>query len=330
MKKLIHLFLCLSLLILLTGCGGGSAISEVLGDSKSKEKEIEKWNSYVGVSNGLGKINDKLNKYLEVFGDQKEYQKTDRFNSFLNSSLNSPVEKYDKTLDKASEFSAKGSSDLDKTVAKTVGPVKELWTVLNEADSYYRNKDYVDDNYAKAKTLHEKIIATYPLLDNLIPEFNQIMDKSARELRKKEIKEMQDSGNKVMAAMLVTVDSAKKLQDIFYEQGINSANLQEIKMDVFRPAYEEYIKALNEYENIIKDEKQIKKEKFDDYSIKSMQNCFKEVKATASGIIERYESKKPASRTPSMDSGTPEKLDQKMDSLITRYNQMLDSRASRQ
>lgn len=315
MKKSLLLFLCL---LLLTGCGGSGG-----SDSKKSEADTERWNSYVVVSNSLDKVDKALEAYLEAFGDSAQYQQTTKTTSFTNNMNSSSTDKFGKDIDKALELSKKDSTELGKATTALLTPAKELWANLAEAADYYKNKNYVDDNYAKAKTLHEKIIAIYPSYDDNLPAFNDLMDKQNRELRKSDIKEMKADGRALMATMLEAIDAAQTMQDILYEQNITSENLQSLSMDKFRPAYDEYVKYLNEFEKLSKDEKLVKEEKLEGYSISSLLNALKSVKTSAAGLIERHQQNKKAPFSPSMTTGTPEHFDRQMDALIARYNQAI-------
>ena len=317
MKRLILAMLAVFAIFAIAGCGG---------DSKAKkEADTEKWNSYIDISNSMKTVYKGLDGYVEVFGNELKYEQPKSMTKFLNAMSSGPEkDRVEKGLKKASELSAKGSTELDKTAAKTFAAMNELYTALADSYAYYRNKDYVDDNYAKAQKLHERVIKAYPAFEESTPVFNKIMDAEAKVRRKAEIKEMSAEGYKIRASMLSAIDAAKNMQDILIEQDITSQNLQSLKMDVFRPAYDEFVKALGEYDKVKDDKNQRKKEQIQDYSVESVAKCLKDVKASAAGLIERYQTKAaPPRMIPGSTTGTPENFDQKMDMLITRYNQSL-------
>lgn len=319
MRRVLVIVMMAVLAGMLAGCGG----------STKKEADTERWNSYISVSNFQSGLYRSLEAYLTAYGDGKEPVQPRNNASFLNSMMGGPMakERFTTAVRRANELSGKGASELDKSAMKMCAQIDELWNALYDAADYYRSKGYIDDGYAKGKKLHSKIIGMYPAFDDTAAEFNGLMDAKAKVLRKDEIKELKADGFKVRAAMLGALDAAKNLQDILIEQDISSENLQSLKMDVFRPAYDELVRAIEEFEKVSANDAQLKKEDVEKYSVTNVGGGLKGVKAAAAGLIERYQQGKNApGGAPGMIAGTPENFDQRMSTLVTRYNQAIGVR----
>lgn len=198
---------------------------------------------------------------------------------------------------------------------------------MNEASTYYNQKDYVDDDYAKGAGYHNQIISAY--FDEFHPSFEVFfnhMDEFAESQREKDMQPLVENDFMIRYHMLDILYKSQDIQSEIYNQGISSKNILDLNFDLIREDYEALIESINKLKEYAKDSKRLETEGFIQVQLEQYLRCSGQVKAAITEIIERINDQEPVSEFDikhnyvSSRLGTPEKLDSKIVNLIDCYN----------
>lgn len=335
MKRRSGIFIgCITLLALLfaAGCSGDeekeSLPTEQSGKAEAKKEaafdETDKWNAYVDLSN---RMNEKFfggyEKYIETFGSGEDFKKPE--GSVTNYS-NSVINGHDlvKALDRAYEVSADQPRDsLDQSVQTLAPPLKSMWNNMVALKDYIKNKEYIDDNYAKAGELHKQIMAAAPEVEAAVEPFMTALTSQETVMREKSMKKMLAEGLKIRAGMLEVLNEAEKILNYFNQKNISHTNIQSLDVEDFRPLYVSFGEAVKKLEATATDE-QINAEKIYAGGVKNYIEVAKETRTQAAAMIEYVQENKVPARVGPNTPGTPESYANKFKLLVSRYNSYIN------
>ena len=158
MKKL---FLILLSLLFIFSCSGKGKLNNKnkngntnikIETKEQKLNEAKKYNVYVDSYNSLSSFDGIIDSYLRVAGDKEKLDTSKEISGHFNYTAN-----FLDNLKEASTSKPK-MEELDKAASALIPSLEELVGLLNEADDYYKAKDYLDDKYAEGQELHTKIL----------------------------------------------------------------------------------------------------------------------------------------------------------------------------
>jgi len=322
-----HLLLTLVMVLLasVTGCdkdddsgkGEGKSASSASGTAKKEQSpDLDKWNSYVDLSNTyepvvMGYVND----YFDNF--EEEYVKPEgAFNYRQSSRLSKP----DMDALAAAAVTNAGKApqtDFDKLALAYAESLKTLWAAAQAAEAYYGNKHYVDDGHAKGPELHSALMTAYNAWDSASGTFYAAMDKQDGERRAREYEEMRKAGMDVRAAMINMIMQGEKLIDEIGRQNIPDEGVVTLDLAAFRPVYDAMSAAQKELEERVADQSQLKKNGLSESDSKRMADTAKDFKRRAADFLDKAQNGEkvyPGCRC------APKDLAKTFDSMITYFN----------
>ncbi|WP_088833592.1 YiiG family protein [Paenibacillus tyrfis] len=290
--------------------------------------EIGKYNAYVQLNNYMtGRLDQALNRYVDKLGDGEQPIIEKHFSfTMLSISANDK-----NNLNKQFGFAEKTPAfpAVDPAVVKLKPVMDDLIAVLSEAHDYYETKGYVDDNFAKCKELHPKIIKARDAYYAAADEFLKAMAGMGAERRQQSLKKFQDNDEQVRYNALKFLADAEALSVEMEEQGVTAKNILDLDMGKFKAKYDVLVEDLKNLTQQSQDDARVQKERLRSDYLKRYVDEAKEVKVAASEIIERVNKK---SKVDDFDlsnrfflenrDGTPEKFNKKLQGAIGKYNDM--------
>ncbi|MCL6605385.1 MAG: YiiG family protein [Paenibacillus sp.] len=329
MRKLSFIIAIIMLGAMLSACSAfTSTVDQAPAGVTSDEiKEIEKYNTYVGLNNLMtGRINEVLIHYFEKFGVDAQPVIEKNF-SFIMLGV---VESEREVIDKANGYTASqpAFANADPVVTKLTPVIKDLLSVLDEMKAYYDTKGYVDDDFANGKQLHTKLVSANLAYETVATQYFTALQKMGNEQRLADLQELKDSDQQIRYNALKFMIDAEATAIEMDEQGITAGNVLQLDMTKFKAKYDIMTADLSALMTISKDKKQIQKEGINSFSIENYVNSATEAKAAASKIIERINKKEPVSDNDlngqflNTTDGTPENFNYQLSKAVERYNEM--------
>lgn len=329
LRKLSFIIASILLVTVLSACSSiTSSINQAgAGMNKGDSQKIEKYNSYVMLNNLMtGRINEVLLHYFEKFGTEKKavIEKNLRF-----IMLDVPTSQRE-VIDQAQGYTTKqpAFASADAAVTQLTPVIKDLLAVLDEMKVYYDSKGYIDDNFAKGKQLHTKLINANLTYEKAAKAYFKALQQMDAEQRLADLKNFKDSGQQIRYNALKFMIDAEATAIEMSEQGINASNVLELDMKKFKAKYDLMTADLNTLVTLSKDQQQIQKEGMNSFSIENYVHSATEAKAAASKIIERINKKEPVSDSDlsgqflDTTDGTPENFNYLLSKAIERYNEI--------
>lgn len=312
---------------LLTSCGYIKDVyNNISGEISGKKNTIynetessknQKYVAYIALDNFItGKLEESLDYYFEKFGDTDEV-KVDK-NSDLQNGIFLKFNK--KELEENLKYASKNPSfnELDNCVKKLEPKLNELVDLLDEADSYYKLKSYMDDDFVKGKVLHKKIHLQYKEVKPLSKKFSSDFEIIFLKKSKKDLENFKKNDYMIRYYALSVILRAKDLEAELNNQGITSENVSDLDVDAFKEKYNLLVEDTNKFLNYSKDSDRIKKEKLDpnfEYA-----NVFKyritDIKAAATDILIRLQK---GNKNNISKEGTPEYYTEKIKEAVSEY-----------
>ncbi|CAH2214808.1 YiiG family protein [Tepidibacter aestuarii] len=308
----------------LTSCGN---IKDAMHLDKSKKENSifndteslnnEKYTSYIALDNFItGKLKNSLNYYFEKFGDTPEI-KVDK-NSDIYTGTLLEVKKIEVQESLKYAFKKPFFNDLDNYVKALDPKLKELIDLLDEADSYYKLKSYIDDDFVKGKALHKKIYLKYNEFEPLAKKFSSHFEVVFLDKSREDLENFKKNDFMIRYYALSVILKAKSLESELNNQGITCENISDLNIDKFKEKYNLLVQDTNKFLEYSKDLDRIEKEKLDpnfEYA-----NVFKyritDVKAAATDILTRAQN---GNKNKNKDYGTPEYYTKKIKDAVYEY-----------
>lgn len=290
--------------------------------------EIEKYNAYVQLNNYMtGRLEQVLTRYFEKLGDGEQPIIGKHFSfTMLSVSANdkSALNKQFGYADKTPAFPT-----VDPAVVKLKPVMNELVAILSEAHDYYETKGYVDDNFAKSKELHTKIVKAADGYYAASGEFLKAMASMGAERRQESLKKYQDNDQQLRYSALKFLMDAQALSAEMEEQGVTAKNILDLDMGKFKAKYDVLVEDLTNLTQLSQDAMRAKKEGLRSDLVEDYVDEAKEVKVAASEIIERVNKKSAVDEFDLSNSfflenrnGTPEKFKKTLRDAIQEYNRL--------
>ena len=337
MKKL---FLILLSLLFIFSCSGkgklnnknkGGNTKTNTGVTEQKLNEIDKYNIYVDSYNSLLGFDGTIDSYLSAAGSEEKLDTSKEISGYFNYT----VSFLDKL--KTASTSKPKMEELDKAAAALIPPLEELVGLLNEADDYYKAKDYLDDKYAKGQELHTKILTAISKYDTAMAEYNVALRKKANEVKAEEIDKAKKEGKMVTYNKMLTLQLAEDIMNEIDIQKLTAANVTTADLTKIKPLYEKFNEVQKQLRESLKDPALMKKEGYDDsnpsnsfnvHEIEGFVDTSTKFKTSVIAFIDRVEKneKVDAFRLENKfpmenEDGSPEQLDKLISEMVQKYNQ---------
>ncbi|MEI7025545.1 DUF3829 domain-containing protein [Paenibacillus sp. y28] len=282
-----------------------------------------------------GKQNDLLEYYFLHFGAAEPLAVDSKSSKlmtgiFLEFKNKKEIDPYFGYADKQPAL-----DEADRTLKELYPKWNELMTSIIEADSYYKMKSYVDDDFAKGKELHRSILAlraeVKPLTDSFLAQFGTLL----AEQRTAELNDFKSKNLLVTYYALNTIVAAREVEAELNRQGLTYRNVTDLDTVEFQGKYEVLVESAGQFLAYSKDAERLKQEALD-YNVSSM-DIFRarvvNLKAAATDILMKAkqesakERQRPAQVTPGMyKSGMPEHFSKLLGETELQYMQSIDQR----
>lgn len=292
---------------------------------ESAQLETEKWNAYADLSNALSdNFFAAMEGYSTLFGSGEKISQTADNHTQVKwrENLSRGGTALTKAFDTAEVLAVKApQSELDTRVATFIQVANPLWKDMKALASYTREKEYMDDSWARGNELHPRILAGLKAFDPVFIAYREAMSVKSAELRASEIQRMKKEGMKILPAMLETLFLAENIQFYLASKDATSENiLTVVREDEFRPLYTAFSESLKALEPLL-DAETAKREGISFHFSKVFLKDGKEYKKNAATTLEILQSKK----KPHFSSfnGSPKELSRLYGRLVDRYNSAL-------
>lgn len=316
-SNLFVLLLVLSVVIVMTGCKTLEKAKENLANDdsySSKMDEGDKYNAYVDLFNVLsGELAKIENSYAQKHMDENgQFVPTDDKTALgyigVIGSVQQAIEEAEKRL------SAKPKMPIDEDVKPLLIVLKKEILILEEIESYYQEKDFLNDHDEKGKELNNKLVSMNKEMNDPIKKFSDNMRALMGETEKKERENHKKEGNKISLGMLEFLDAAKEARDVVIDNIAEDGEIH-LTTENYVEANTNVSKALDELKKVSIDSKDIEKEGFSS--------------ATSSIYIERFVEKASEFKSISNElaasfGGEEESLINVMEKLSNGYSELID------
>lgn len=292
----------------------GSSKGHKLYDSPAY---IEKYNSYIDFGNGFhSRVNESYDRYhswvdpeigpnanSNVFG---MYTMSEHYLNSLEESVNAEPE----------------MKNVDPLMKEVLAKATALHKITNEADSYYNREDYKDDNFARAKELHPKLLAAFDEYYIAYEEMDVEFRKVQNELFEYDAKKYKEAGQMLRYNLMFNLHEAEKVLDIIGMR--DGEQLKEIDLNAFDTQVAKFRETFDELEELAKDSERVKAEVR--YGIDSYMNSAEEFITETRDLKERIQNNdfEYGITHPSIpDDGSPLAVEEAFSDMVHQYNRII-------
>lgn len=317
-KKLTTLMVVSIITALLSACGVGT--DKASNGATNSYNGLQKYNSYVDLSNYLNNwmlLN--LSGYFNTFGYEYEFQFVKkRFDpaAFDGRVVSPIVEQFFDQVDEAVQYADQSPvfEGADEQM-KELGPkIKELMTTINEIESYYSSKGFIEDEYNKGKELHRTLYDQYTSFWDAFLLFNEDFKVIIAEEEQKNLASLKDEGYMITYYAKSVVMNAKAIQEAFYTNKVFDDNLMEFDAIAYKALYTPLAENIDGFLKAIADSSQAEQEGYSNYW--RFDTYITDVKAAATSILQALEGE-------IANKSYLQQYDQALSSLISSYNNMI-------
>ena len=157
--------------------------------------------------------------------------------------------------------------EVDKPV-KTLTPlILKTMEIYNEAAAYGQAETYKNDHYEGAKEIHSRL---FPLVESSkapLLEYKRAIDKLSSKRLEEEIRAMKERGYIIRYNLLKLISLRNQIMDEITNKNLVQEEMMKLDLSNIRPAYEEFLATLSDFEKMIENRKEIDAELFTDLSI---------------------------------------------------------------
>ena len=330
MKKIgviVVIMLIIALLSLKTGKDEKNAGNKVTKEQIVLEKNKEKYNKHIRFYNRILNIDKGLLYYFEDAGMEK------KFKVIQDEDIKADIAIDRNFIDKLKELEQNEDkkSELDKKAITMIPILEKMLPIADEMRTYYKNKEYLKDKYAKAQTLHTELLAILDKYNQVTKAYKDLFEKKSDEIKKLMIKDYDKRREFITYNQFMFIEEGNNVIKEIHKQGLDASDFTtKGNPKKFKKIEEKMIKALVKFEKSLKNEKQLKKEGYtvgehNDFIQKA--NKFKQ---SVNVFIQKIEKKEKASYSSASDSffaqteeGTPENILSNFNEVIKEHNKLL-------
>ena len=279
MRKIALGILILTCFCSLYGCNDLQAAREALrqeqrgenpGSPEKKEEEqqdLEIYQQYVAFSNLMsGRVEEVLDLYFQGVEGKTEFHPI-AGGSYISQSFQS---KEYNVLNIAFVFARQGTkyTEVDEAV-KNVAPVLEsMMRILDEAALLGQEGGINNENYERAKEIHNRLIPVLSGYDELRPSLYKAIRSMTKLEQEKDLQHYQSNGMKIRYYALSLIMKKSEIMNLLSQQeNISDANLLSLDTTELREKYEEFIELFQAYNALPKDKDALIREGFPDYAL---------------------------------------------------------------
>ncbi|MBC2182493.1 YiiG family protein [Listeria sp. FSL L7-0233] len=315
---------------LLASCGSKEKENSTTGNGLYAKEELVKYNDYVKLSNAINDdfVNARANYLKSYSADSGEFKKPS--NNDILTPIRNPAETTNALMAMKDSVSKTPSLPMDKDFKKLSSVITNEIRILNELQTYFTSKSYLDDNYAKAATLHKELTNSIQNSNKEIQSFNEEMQKLNTAQQAFAAKEMEKSSSLTCLALNNFISASENLIAELRNQQIAATNVTELDIAAYEKQYSHLTKTYEAFIQASKDETQLEKEKLTSNDLVFLVKKVTSTKAEATLLLDRAKKKQAIPEDELKNpifietiEGTPEKLLKEYNDLISDYNTSL-------
>ena len=315
MKKIGIILIIMLVIVFLSTRTGKIEKKSLSGVSKEQavlEKNKDKYNKHIRFYNRILNIDKGLLYYFEDAGMDKKYK------NIQNEEITADIAIDKNFIDKLKELSEskEKKDELDKKAIAMLPVLEKMLPITDEMRTYYKNKQYLQDNYAKAQDLHTQLLAT-------LDKYNQVT--------KLMIKDYDKRKQYITYNQFMFIEEGDQIIKEIHKQGLDASDFTaKGNAKKFKKSEEKMDKAFIKFEKSIKNTKQLEKEGYNPGDHSEFIQKANKFKQSVNVFIQRIEKKEKASHSSVSDSffaqteeGTPENVLANFNEVIKEHNKLL-------
>lgn len=304
MRKIALGILILSCFCSLYGCKDLQEAREALQQEQrgenpaSPEKKEEdsqdlvSYKQYVAFSNLMnGRVEELLELYFQGVEGKTEFHPIDG-GSYISQSFQS---KDYNALNSASVFAGQGTKykEVDEAVQNVAPVLESLMRILDEAAFLGQEGGITNENYDRAKEIHDRLVTVLSSYDELRPSLYKAIRSMTKFEQEKDLQRYQSNGMKIRYYALSLLMKKSEIMTLLSgQENISDANLLSLDTTELQEKYEEFIELFQAFNALPKDKDALIREGFPDYalarlSLYSMEGS--EFKNQLKALLERVE-----------------------------------------
>lgn len=291
------------------------------------EQNKEKYSKHIRFYNRILNIDKGLLYYFEDAGMDK------KFKNIQNEDIAADIAIDKNFIDKLKELSEskEKKDELDKKAAAMLPILEKMLPVADEMRAYYKNKQYLQDNYEKAQILHTQLLATLDKYNQVTKSYKETFEKKSDEIKKLMIKDYDKRSQFITYNQFMFIEEGDKIIKEIHKQGLDASDFTaKGNVKKFKRMEEKMDKAFIKFEKSIKNTKQLGKEGYNPGDHSEFIQKANKFKQSVNVFIQRIEKKEKASHSSVSDSffaqteeGTPENVLANFNEVIKEHNKLL-------
>ena len=297
----------------------------------SKEQEIlsrnkDKYSKHIRFYNRILNIDKGLLYYFEDAGTDK------KFRIIQNEDITADIAIDKNFIDKLKELeTSKEKDELDKKAIAMIPILEKMMPITDEMRTYYKNKEYLKDNYEKAQVLHTQLLATLDKYNQITKNYKNVFEKKSDEIKKLMIKDYDKRRQFITYNQFMFIIEGEKIIKEIHKQELDASDfILKGNAKQFKKMEEKMDKALIKFEKSLKNTKQLEKEGYTPGDHSEFVQKANKFNQSVNVFIQRIEKKEKASHSSVSDSffaqteeGTPENLLANFNEVIKEHNKLL-------
>lgn len=291
------------------------------------EKNKDKYSKHIRFYNRILNIDKGLLYYFEDAGTDK------KFKNIQTEDIAADIAIDQNFINKLKELStSKDKKDeLDKKAIAMIPVLEKMLPITEEMRTYYKNKQYLQDNYAKAQTLHSELLALLDKYNQVTKNYKEAFEKKSNEVKKLMIKDYDKRKQFITYNQFIFIEEGDKIIKEIHKQGLDASDFTaKGNAKKFRKIQEKMDKAFIKFEKSLKNTKQLEKEGYNPGDHSEFIQKANKFKQSVNVFIQRIEKKEKASHSSVSDSffaqteeGTPENVLANFNGVIKEHNKLL-------
>lgn len=330
MKKIGIIVLVMLGIVFLSMISGKVEKKSLNGVSKEQailNRNKDKYSKHIRFYNRILNIDKGLLYYFEDAGTDK------KFRTIQNEDITADIAIDKNFIDKLKELETnkEKKDELDKKAIAMIPILEKMMPITDEMRTYYKNKEYLEDNYEKAQVLHTQLLATLDKYNQVTKSYKNMFEKKSDEIKKLMIKDYDKRKQFITYNQFMFITEGEKIIKEIHRQELDASDFIE-KGDAkqFKKIEEKMEKVLIKFEKSLKNTKQLEKEGYmpgDHSEFVQKANKFNQ---SVNVFIQRIEKKEKASHSSVSDSffaqtenGIPENILANFNEVIKEHNKLL-------
>ena len=223
MKKIGAIVVIMLVIVFLSWQTGKVEKKSLSGVSKEQivlEKNKDKYNKHIRFYNRILNVDKGLLYYFEDAGMDKQ------FKNIQTEDIEADIAIDKNFIDKLKELSASKDKkdELDKKAIAMIPILEKMLPVAEEMKTYYKNKQYLQDNYAKAQTLHTELLASLDKYNQVTKSYKEVFEKKSNEIKKLMIKDYDKRKQFITYNQFIFIEEGDKIIKEIHKQGLDASD----------------------------------------------------------------------------------------------------------